>query len=58
MTGKEIREALKERGITQTELAKDAGVTPASISLFLRRKFKSARLSAIVNKALGTPGAI
>ncbi len=53
MTRKEIQSALKSKGILQRDLAKKAGVPESTISLFLRRKFKSARLSEIVNDALG-----
>ena len=58
MTGKEIRDALKEKGITQKELAEDAKVAVSTMNLFLHRRFKSARLSAIVNNVLGVKGAI
>ncbi len=53
MTGKELQELLRARGITQSALAREAGVHPSTISLFLRRKFKSRRLAELVNEKLG-----
>ena len=58
MNRKEIQAALKARGISQAELARQAGVYPATISQFLRRKFKSKRLAALLDKSLGIEGAI
>lgn len=58
MTRKEIQEALKERGISQAQIAKEAKVRPATISQFIRRKFKSERLSRLLDKKLGVEGAI
>ena len=58
MNRKELQERLRERGITQAELAKEAGVSPSTISLFLRRKFKSRRLSELLDAKLGLTGAI
>ena len=58
MTRKEIQSLLKERGISQATLARSANVKPATMSQFLRRKFKSQKLSFIVNRAIGVDGAI
>jgi predicted transcriptional regulator len=49
---------LKERGVTQDSIAKEAQVSPATISQFIRRKFKSERLSRLLDKKLGVEGAI
>jgi len=58
MTRKEIQAALKERGVSQAEIAREAGVYPGTVSQFLRRRFKSERLSRLLDKKLGTDGAI
>ena len=58
MTCKEIQRILREKNITQKDLAKKAGVSEVSISHFLRRKFKSRKLSAVVNETIGVEGAI
>lgn len=53
MTRKEIQALLKARGISQASIAREAGVYPATVSQFLRRKFKSAKLAKIVNRVIG-----
>lgn len=53
MTYREIQDILRKKGITQREIAKRAGVTEVSISQFLRRRFKSRKLSAVMEKVLG-----
>ena len=58
MTRKEIQAALKERGISQASIAREAKVSPATFSQFLRRKFKSERLAQLLDDKLGTSGAI
>ena len=58
MTRKEIQTALKEKGISQASIAREAGVRPATFSQFLRRKFASKKLSQILDEKLGTSGAI
>lgn len=58
MTRKELQAALKERGISQASIAREAGVTPSTVSLFLRRKFRSKRLSDLLDQKLGTTGAL
>ena len=58
MTRKELQAALKERGISQASIAREAGVSPASVSLFLRRKFRSKRLSDLLDQKLGTTGVL
>jgi lambda repressor-like predicted transcriptional regulator len=58
MTRKEIQDALRERGISQASIAREAKIYPATFSQFLRRKFKSERLSRLLDKKLGVEGAI
>lgn len=55
---KRIQLKLYELGITNEDIAREAGVTTACIGRLIRGRFKSARLSAIVNEKLGTAGAI
>jgi lambda repressor-like predicted transcriptional regulator len=58
MTRREIQTALKERGITQASIAREAGVSTGCVANFLRRKFRSARLAKLLDEKLGTVGAI
>ena len=58
MTRREIQLLLKERGISQADIAREANVSPATMSQFLRRKFKSKRLAELLDEKLGTVGAI
>ena len=58
MTRKEIQSALKERGISQASIAREANVSPATFSQFLRRRFKSERLARLLDEKLGVEGAI
>lgn len=58
MTRQEIQEGLYKKGITQAQFAKMASVSPTAISLFIRRKFKSRKLSEKLDEILGTKGAI
>ena len=58
MTRKEIQTALKEKGLSQAQIAREADISPATFSQFLRRKFKSERLSKLLDKKLGVEGAI
>lgn len=44
MTRQEKQEALRARGLTQAEFARRIGVSEVSVSLFLRKRFKSKKM--------------
>lgn len=58
MTRREIQAKLKERGISQAQLARLGNVKPPTISQLLRRRTKSKRLAALLDTILGTTGAL
>ena len=58
MTRKELQALLKSKGLTQASIARLANVSPQAMSLFLRRRFRSKRLSEMLDQVLGTTGAI
>jgi transcriptional regulator with XRE-family HTH domain len=58
MTRKEVQALLKQKGISQISIARMANVSPQAISLFLRRRFASKKLSVLLDQILGTTGAI
>ena len=55
MTRQEKQEALRLRGISQAEFAKQAGVKETSISLYLRRRFKSKKLDDHFSRIMQLP---
>lgn len=58
MTRREIQQALKEKGIRQADIAEALGISETAVSLFLRRKFRSQRISRKLDELLGVRKAI